>query len=260
MKRRDFLRDGFLATTGVLLSPKISFARVSVKPQKFLIIGAGLSGLVTAYELNKLGHDVTILEAQNRIGGRVLTWREPFAENLYAEAGAARIPFDHETTLKYVKEFNLPLIPFYSSTGKFIRLKNGKPQAVNWGKFADATDVVMQLEKPEYWHKIKGGNDQFTDAFAEKLTGKIRLNSKVVKIEQDAKQVSVTSKENGNLETITGDFSIITIPLTVLRNVEFQPALSAAKQEVIQKTKYDSASRVFIETRRRFWEDSGLNG
>ncbi len=80
-----------------------------------LILGAGMAGLVAGYELSKLGHDVTILEARTRPGGRVHTLREPFSDGLYAEAGAARIPDNHELTLKYVKEFGLPLEPFYPS-------------------------------------------------------------------------------------------------------------------------------------------------
>src|SRR5688500_12019259 len=109
MNRRDFLKNSLLTASSIFLSSKFSLGMFSLKPNKILIVGAGLSGLVAAYELDKRGHDVVVLEAQNRIGGRVLTLREPFAENLYAEAGAARIPFDHDLTRKYIKEFNLPL-------------------------------------------------------------------------------------------------------------------------------------------------------
>ena len=59
--------------------------------KKIIIIGAGISGLVAGYELSIAGYDVTILEARDRIGGRVLTIRSPFSNNHYVEGGAARI-------------------------------------------------------------------------------------------------------------------------------------------------------------------------
>ncbi len=68
--------------------------------KKVIILGAGMSGLVAAYELTQLGHEVVILEARMRPGGRVHTLHEPFSDGLYAEAGAARIPDNHDLTLK----------------------------------------------------------------------------------------------------------------------------------------------------------------
>ena len=54
------------------------------------------------------GHEPLVLEAQNRVGGRVYTLREPFAPGLYAEAGAMRIPRAHDLTLEYCGQFDLP--------------------------------------------------------------------------------------------------------------------------------------------------------
>ena len=79
--------------------------------KRVIVIGAGMAGLVAAFELDREGHDVLVLEAQNRVGGRVYTLRD-FAPGLYAEAGAMRIPRAHDLTLKYCEVFGLELRPF----------------------------------------------------------------------------------------------------------------------------------------------------
>jgi len=79
--------------------------------KRVVVLGAGLAGLVAAHELKQQGHDVIVLEAQNRVGGRVLTCRD-FAPGLYAEFGAMRIPRSHDLTLKYCAKFGLPMKPF----------------------------------------------------------------------------------------------------------------------------------------------------
>jgi monoamine oxidase len=79
--------------------------------KRVVVLGAGVAGLVAAYELKQQGHEVIVLEAQNRVGGRVLTCRD-FAPGLYAEFGAMRIPRSHDLTLKYCAKFGLPMRPF----------------------------------------------------------------------------------------------------------------------------------------------------
>src|SRR5437667_1412141 len=110
--RRSFLKQSTIAVAGASLA-RLPIITATVAPKKILIIGAGMAGLSAGYELSQAGHDVTILEARMRPGGRVHTLREPFSDGLYAEAGAARIPDDHDLTLKYVKLFEVPLEPMY---------------------------------------------------------------------------------------------------------------------------------------------------
>lgn len=57
------------------------------KPRKVIIVGAGMAGLSAAYELAQTGHDVQIIEMQERFGGRVKTFGEKqgFAKHLYVD-------------------------------------------------------------------------------------------------------------------------------------------------------------------------------
>lgn len=78
------------------------------KNKKVGIIGGGLAGLASAFELRKLGFDITIFEAQeDRIGGRIYTYYFDKNKNLYGELGAMRIPISHEATWYYINLFNL---------------------------------------------------------------------------------------------------------------------------------------------------------
>lgn len=80
--------------------------------KRVIVVGAGMAGLVAAYELQRAGHEPIVLEAQQRVGGRVCTWREPFSDGLYAEVGAMRIPRSHELTMAYLDRFNVATADF----------------------------------------------------------------------------------------------------------------------------------------------------
>jgi monoamine oxidase len=118
VRRRDFLKQTAVAAATLSASPwgTLAVSQGSLErrgaPKRLLIVGAGLAGLSAAYELTQAGHDVTILEARTRPGGRVHTLRDPFPDGLYAEAGASRIPDHHHFTLKYAALFGLMLDPF----------------------------------------------------------------------------------------------------------------------------------------------------
>lgn len=96
------------------------------KPKQIIIAGAGISGLVAASLLKEAGHKITIIEANNRIGGRVYTIREPFSAGLYFNAGPMRIPDTHHLTLAYIRKFKLPLNLFINKTPSDIIYTNNK--------------------------------------------------------------------------------------------------------------------------------------
>jgi monoamine oxidase len=267
LNRRQFLKGSAIAVAAAGLSRVgLSEAAATIilrgPARKVLILGAGMAGLVAGHELSKLGHDVNILEARTRPGGRVHTLRESFSDGLYAEAGAARIPDNHDLTLKYVKEFSLPLEPFYPKRLSAVRFDRGSREEVPIDGFTDAMTRNFGEDlggNPERWQKIKGGTDLLPKAFAEKLAGKILYGAAVVKIDQDANRTRVVFLKDGRQQTVTADSVICTIPFSVLRNIEL-PGLSTRKKEIIKSVNYDAVSRVYLQTRNRFWEEKGLNG
>jgi monoamine oxidase len=95
----------------------------SGKGKKIAILGAGLAGMTAAWELSKLGYQVEVLEARHFAGGRCQTARKGFNlqelggeaqpcrfdEGLYINHGPWRIPLDHQSTLYYTRQFEVPL-------------------------------------------------------------------------------------------------------------------------------------------------------
>ena len=72
------------------------------------VIGAGLAGLSAAYELQRAGWKVTMLEARDRVGGRVHSLRN-FSNGLVAEGGGEFIDESHTRMLAFANQFNLKL-------------------------------------------------------------------------------------------------------------------------------------------------------
>lgn len=103
--------------------------RGSGSGRSVVVLGAGIAGLVAAYELIQAGYRVTVLEARDRVGGRVWTIRggdrirhtgrtdqvAAFDEGLYLNAGAARIPSSHKAILGYARRFGVKMETFINT-------------------------------------------------------------------------------------------------------------------------------------------------
>ena len=224
--------------------------------KKIVIIGAGISGLVAGYDLTIAGYDVTILEARDRIGGRVLTIRSPFSNNHYVEGGAARIKPSHDLTIAYSNHFNLTLDPFYATDGDYVDFSNGNRTVIDNNTYLN-TSYGSTLRKN--YLKIRGGSDQLTNAFANssELSNKIYLNHAVTSVTQNSDNVIVNTDGN----QFQADRVLCTVPLTVLNKINFTPALSSGKQTAMNGGfRYAPATRIYIQFKNRFWENDSLNG
>lgn len=114
---------GHAAGTDFTHPPSLTGAK---KGTKILVLGAGLAGMLSAYELRKAGYDVQILEFQNRSGGRNISLRAGdtvtelggasqkvrFSNGNYFNPGPWRIPYHHQGLLYYCRKFGIELEPF----------------------------------------------------------------------------------------------------------------------------------------------------
>jgi len=260
--RRNILKHGALAVTGAsLFSPAASL--LGNTPKKITIIGAGLAGLSAGFELSQLGHKVTILEARKRPGGRVHTLREPFSDGMHAEAGATRFPANHDLTMNYVKRFGLALDPMYPPSQGAIVYHGASARVGSMERYTEALSNILGEASggdPRRWFKIRGGADLLPKAFADQLNGKILYNSPVVRIEQDAVSTRAIFLSDGSQHTISADHLLCAIPFSTLRRIELPSSIPEQKRALIENLRYASASRVFLQTKSRFWESKAMNG
>ncbi len=138
---------------------------------KVLVLGAGIAGLVSAYELRKAGYEVQVLEYNSRAGGRNWTLRGgdrytelggftqecKFDPGLYINPGPWRLPYHHRGMLSYCKTLGVQLEPFmqvnYNAYLHSSRAFGGKPQrfrtikADYHGHVAELLAKVVQTKK-----------------------------------------------------------------------------------------------------------------
>lgn len=162
-------------------------------PKKVVVVGAGMAGLVAAWELRRAGHQPVVLEARGRVGGRIYTLREPFADGLHAELGAMRIPKTHGLTLAYCERFGLPLVPFTAANpnayvhigGRRVRIgkmwaepaelpfdlaphERGRPMDALWAEaLADLTGALERDGDAAWARIVEQYDDHSTREFLE---------------------------------------------------------------------------------------------
>jgi monoamine oxidase len=261
--RRDFLRRLAAGSFAGLMAEPLGFPKTRTQ-LNVIIVGAGMAGLCAAYELEKLGHIVTILEAeQTHVGGRVRTMH--FADGEYGELGAMRIPGNHHLTRRYISTLGLQLRSFVQYNPNAYYYANGIRKRIREvehmsREFTLGMDGRAASEWSQPFDEIVGGMDTMAAAFAARLKSKPRMGCAVTRITQDYAKKSVTaayrdrSTGRSNEKLIAGDVLLCTLPLPVLRHIQIEPALSAAKQRAMAELPYNAANKVLADVQRRFWE------
>ena len=107
--RREAIRMGGAALAGIAATRCASVAPAVSGPEEVLVVGGGIAGLTAAHRLKQAGVAVRVLEAQERIGGRMLSLRGHFPEGIVAELGAELVDTGHESLRGLASELGLEL-------------------------------------------------------------------------------------------------------------------------------------------------------
>ena len=250
---------------------------------KLLVIGAGLSGLVAATEAQDAGHDVVVLEARDRVGGRVFTVRDGFAAGQFADIGAeivyhgqqniADLCTKHGVELSSEFTFGGAADPEianelrqalthtkpapYESVAQWLRrarvsasaeaLLTAIAQSTPAGplRIADAQELNVELSWGEAYRKIKGGNDTLPRVMAKKVD--VRLNHAARVVRWGNAGVTIETER----ETFHADRAVVTVPGPLVSELGFEPPLPAEKVRALLQLRYGNATRVVVQYQER---------
>ncbi|MCB0876157.1 MAG: FAD-dependent oxidoreductase [Solirubrobacterales bacterium] len=164
LSRRELIGAGAALAGGIAVAPALAGCSDgdsggAASRGRVVVVGGGLAGLTAGYELGRKGFDVQLVEARDRLGGRVHTVRS-FTSDQHGEAGAEAIDTKHREILRLCRRFGLPLENAYSGYGNrrgtvYRRGRNFLPREF-------ATPAV-KAEMERFWRAV--------DRLAEPLDG-----------------------------------------------------------------------------------------
>ncbi|MEM7281441.1 MAG: NAD(P)/FAD-dependent oxidoreductase [Pseudomonadota bacterium] len=176
MDRRHFIKFSTALSLSSLAWPRLSLGQSGRDSDGVIVIGAGLAGLAAAYELHKAGRKVTVLEARSHPGGRVRTYRDPFADGLYAEMGAEYVDATDDYDHKYCNEFGLKVMTAKLYDGIYLKGRN-----ISMAGLKNGSETLP-------YEGAKGGSlfgqeTQFTKELVSKIKDPEQLPEEVLKFD-----------------------------------------------------------------------------
>lgn len=208
---------------------------------KYIIIGAGLSGLTTAYKLYTSGEtDFVVLESRDRIGGRILT-------KDHVDFGATWFHTHHQHVIELLEDLQVE---------KFHQYSKGKSVLV-YSTMAPENYFENDPSAPSAY-RVAGGSSAMIQALASSYPDKIRTGTWVEKIVEQENEVHV--------ETDKGIFKaskvIVTIPPRIATRVSYSPELPSQLSEAMKSTHtwMSNAMKIGMSFDKPFWKDKNLSG
>jgi monoamine oxidase len=214
--------------------------------EKIVIIGGGLAGLTAAYRLKKHGLDPLILEAGDRLGGRIYT---KSAHGRKFELGATWV-FEDLRLRRLIEELGLTIYPQFLEGEALI-------------KYQPSMDIQRSptgsLMDGAVYHKISGGTGAIIDALASQFPReRILLNKKVTTIESQDDYIALTT-EDGFIQKAST--VIITVPPKVIAHqIKILPQIDNHQIMRSTHTWMGDSAKFTILFDRDYWREKNLSG
>ena len=219
-----------------------------MNPNKIIIIGAGLSGLMTAYLLKKKGLEFVILEADARIGGRIETVIGTSGSTM--EMGATWFSNPHQHLMDLLSELNIPYFKQHTQGISLFETMSFVPPQ----KFE-----ISDAEESSY--RIEGGTIKLIEKLvAEVGLENIKTETRVIAIKEVDNYLEVT---NSNGAKYSSGKVISTLPPHLLvQSIAFEPPLPNSIQNLAKKTHtwMGESIKFAVEYETPFWRKQNYSG
>ena len=217
--------------------------------QQVIIIGAGLSGLTTAYELKKMGIRPVVLEARGRYGGRIWTL-EGEGRATPLEMGATWFGEKHQHLMGMLLELGV---------GYFDQYSQGKALLESMS-FAPPQHFDLSASEEPY-HRVLGGSRSLIEALVSRI-GKenIRLNTPIQEVREQKEGLKLTAVDGSEYQA---RLVVSTLPPRLLvKTVRFSPALPKKLVKLMGQTHtwMSESVKFAVEYERPFWREHGFAG
>ncbi len=210
-----------------------------------LIIGAGLSGLLTGYRLKKEGIPFKILEARNRIGGRINTVNT--TNNTPIEMGATWFTNQHRHMIALLEELKIEYFEQHMTNKVFYQSNINSP--------AQLIEIPSQSNS----YRISGGTSNLINTLFNKLDpNDVLLNQSVRAIKFTENSVKVIANE-----TFVGTKIILAIPPKLWASkIVFEPQLPNDLINVAKQTHtwMEDSIKIALTFKQPFWEQENIPG
>jgi monoamine oxidase len=210
-----------------------------------LIVGAGLSGLLTAYLLKKEGIPFKILEARNRPGGRINTLYG--TNKAPIEMGATWFTHQHKYLIKLLDELNIEYFEQSMDTTVFYEPSSLSPAQ------------IVQIPKQAPSYRISGGSSTLINALLGKLDETdVLFNQSVKQIKAHTNTIEIQTGE-----TFIGKAVVLAVPPKLwATNMLFTPHLPADLLSIALHTQtwMEDSIKIALTYKQAFWEQGNLPG
>jgi len=336
LSRRQFLQGSLLA--GATLGLRPQWRAASASDARILVVGAGIAGLTVAYRLQQAGLGVDLVDASQRVGGRLRSLRDWPGCPSPVELGGEFIDTRHTAVRALVEELALPMadlraadygleaevfyfngqrishravidafVPLAEQINRDLAAMGDRPphyrtanpatQALDqlsldaYLERVDLDPMIRDLVRVAYiteygrdssdqtclnmlfligtevgqwstygtsderWHII-GGNEQLPQTLAQRLQKPAQTATRLESIRRNGSGTyRVSLRQDGTSQERSYDGIVLTIPFSLLRQVELAVDLPPAKQLAIAHLGYGTSTKLFVPLRERIWRN-----